>query len=95
MTIVQVLTQQVKQLNKLEVKWKKKKLFQKTEADCSVTIEALKKEKEILEQKEKAFEEFITSQKKKAAEEAKLKNWNQQKSCWTKQTKILKVRIMH
>ena len=73
MTIVQVLTQQVERVNKLESEMKEKEeLFQKAEADCIVTKEALKKEMEILEQKEKAFEELITSQKKKAAVEAKL-----------------------
>ena len=64
MTIVKVLTQQVERVNKLESEMKEKEeLFQKAEADCSVTKEALKKVKEILEQKEKAFEELITSQK--------------------------------
>ena len=47
MTIVQVLTQQVERVNKLESEMKEKEeLFQKAEADCIVTKEALKKEME-------------------------------------------------
>ena len=40
--------------------------------DLTLTKEALKKEKEILEEKEKAFSGLITAQKQKAAEEEKL-----------------------
>ena len=73
MTIVQVLTQQVERVNYLESQVKEKELLmKKIEVDLTVTKEALQKEKECLEEKEKAMDDLITSQKQKALEESKL-----------------------
>ena len=73
MTIVQVLTQQVERVNDLESQIKaKEQLIKMSEVDLNVTKEALKKEKESLEEKEKAFDDIITSQKQKAVEESML-----------------------
>ena len=73
MTIVQVLTQQVERVNDLEVQVKsKEQLIQKAELDLDVTKEALKNEKESLQEKEKDFDELITSNKLKAVQETKL-----------------------
>ena len=67
MTIVQVLTQQVERVNDLEAKIKtKEQMLEKAEVDINVTKEALNKEREILEEKEKALNDVITSQKQKA-----------------------------
>ena len=57
MTIVQVLTQQVERVNALESDIKsKEQLIKQAEADLNVTKEALKKEKQSLEEKEKAVD---------------------------------------
>ena len=73
MTIAQVLTQQVERVNNLESEIKEKEqLIGQAEVDLKDTKKALQKEKERLEEKEKAFNELITSQKQKAAEESKL-----------------------
>ena len=73
MTIVQVLTQQVERVNDLEVQVKsKEQLIQKAELDLDMTKEALKKEKESLQEKEKDFDELITSNKLKSVQETKL-----------------------
>ena len=57
MTIVQVLTQQLVRVNDLEIKIKaKEQILEKAETDLNVTKEALNKEREILEEKEKSFE---------------------------------------
>ena len=67
MTIVQVLTQQVERVNDLESKIKaKEQMLDNAEVDLNITKEALKKEREILEEKEKALNDVITSQKEKA-----------------------------
>ena len=49
--------------------WKKKNYW--SEVDLSDTKEALRKEKEILKEKEKAINDLIRSQKQKALEESK------------------------
>ena len=73
MTIVQVLTQQVERVNNLESEIKaKEQLIANAEVDLDITKEALKKEKERLEEKEKAIDDLITSQTLKAVEEAKI-----------------------
>ena len=73
MTIVQVLTQQVERVNDLESEIKaKEQMIKKAEVDLNVSKEALKVEKDSLEEKEKAFDDLITFQKQKAVEEAKL-----------------------
>ena len=73
MTIVQVLTQQVERVNDLESEIKSKEhLIKKTEADLNLAKEELKTEKEKLQEKEKAFNDLITSHRQKAAEESKL-----------------------
>ena len=73
MTIVQVLTQQVERVNDLEGELKTKEhLIKQAEDDLNVTKEALQKEEKNLEEEEKAFDNMITSQKKKAFEETKL-----------------------
>ena len=72
MIIVQVLTQQVERVNDLENEVKEKEqLIKKSEVDLSDTKEALRKEKEILKEKEKAINDLIRSQKQKALEESK------------------------
>ena len=72
MTIVQVLTQQVERVNDLENEVKEKEqLIKKSEVDLSDTKEALRKEKEILKEKEKAINDLTRSQKQKALEESK------------------------
>ena len=70
MTIVQVLTQHVTDLES-ELK-AKEQLIKQAEVDLNVIKEALRKEKESLQEKDKAFDDNITSQKKKAVEETKL-----------------------
>ena len=72
MTIVQVLTQQVERVNDLESEVKEKEqLIKKAEVDLKDTKEALRKEKESLEVKEKAINDLIKSQKQRAIEESK------------------------
>ena len=67
MTIVQVLTQQVERVTDLESELKaKEQLIKQAEIDLNVIKEALKKEKESLKEKENAFDDGITSQKKKS-----------------------------
>ena len=67
MTIVQVLTQQVERVDKLESEIEvKEQLIKQAEVDLDVTKKALQKERESLEEKEKAFDELMTSQKKKS-----------------------------
>ena len=71
MTIVQVLTQQVERVNDLESEIKEKeKLIKKAEVDLSESKEELKREKESLVEKEKAFDQLITSQRQKEVEES-------------------------
>ena len=66
MTIVQVLTQQVERVNDLQSKIKEKEqILENAEVDLNITKEALKKEGEILEEKEKALNDVITSRKEK------------------------------
>ena len=73
MTIVQVLTQQVERVNDLESQIKsKEQLIKMSEVDLNVTKEALKKEKENLEEKDKAFDDQITLQIQKAVKESML-----------------------
>ena len=73
MTIVQVLTQQVERVNALEIEIKaKEQLLTKAEGNLIATKEALEKEKESLQEKEKALDDFIASQKQKTFEEAML-----------------------
>ena len=73
MTIVQVLTQQVERVTDLESEIKtKEQLIKNAEAELHATKEELKKEKECLEEKEKAFDHLIVSQKQKATEESRL-----------------------
>ena len=56
MTIVQVLTQQVERVNDLGSKIKaKEQMLENAEVDLNITKEALKKEREILEEKEKSL----------------------------------------
>ena len=50
----------------------REQLLTKAEVDLSATKEALEKEKESLQEKEKALDEFIASQKQKTIEEAML-----------------------
>ena len=67
MTIVQVLTQQVERVNDLQSKIKaKEQMLENAEVDLNITKEALKKEGEILEEKEKALNDVITSRKEKS-----------------------------
>ena len=71
MTIVQVLTQQVERVNGLEREIKaKEQMLERAEVDLNVTKEALNKETEILEEKENALNDIITSQKQKAVKES-------------------------
>jgi hypothetical protein len=73
MTIVQVLTQQVERVNDLESEIAtREQLIKKAEVDLNVTKESLKREKESLEEKEKAFNDLIKFQEQKAVEESKL-----------------------
>ena len=73
MTIVQVLTQQVERVTDLESEITKKEQLMKTaEVDLNVTKEALKRETENLEEKEKALNDLIMFQKQKLVEETKL-----------------------
>ena len=73
MTIVQVLTQQVERVDKLESEIEvKEQLIKQAEVDLDVAKKALQKERESLEEKEKAFDELIKTQKKKAGEESNL-----------------------
>ena len=73
MTIVQVLTQQVERVNNLESEIAtREQLIKKAEVDLNVTKESLKREKESLEEKEKAFNDLIKCQEQKAVEESKL-----------------------
>ena len=73
MTIVQVLTQQVERVNELEGEIKaKEQLIKQAEVDLNVSKEALRKKRESLKEKEKVFDDLITSQKQKADEEWKL-----------------------
>ena len=73
MTIVQVLTQQVERVTDLESDLKsKEQMIKQAEVDLNVMKDALKKEKESLEEKKKAFDDMIISQKKKAVEETKI-----------------------
>ena len=56
MTIVQFLTQQVERVNNLESELQaKEQLIKQSRIDLDVTKEALKKEKENLEEKKKRF----------------------------------------
>ena len=70
MTIVQVLTQQNERVNHLESEIKtKEQLTKSAEADLH---EVLRREKECIEEKEKAFDHLIASQNQKAIEESML-----------------------
>ena len=70
MTIVQVLTLQVERSTDLESELKAKgQLIKEAEVDLNVIKEALE---ESLEEKERAFGDIITSQKKKTVEETRL-----------------------
>ena len=67
MTIVQVLTQEIERVTELESELKaKEQLIKQAEVDMNVIKEALKKEKESCEENEKAFDDILTSQKKKS-----------------------------
>ena len=71
--MVRVLTQQVEKVNDLEGQIKaKEELIKMSEVELNVTKKALKKEKESLEEKEKAFDDLIILQKQKAVEESML-----------------------
>ena len=73
MPIVQVLTHQVERVDKLESEIKaKEQLLKQAEVDLDTTKEALQTERESLDKKKKVFDELITSQKKKTAEESKI-----------------------
>ena len=71
MTIVEVLTQQVERDNDLESKIKaKEQMLENAEVDLNIKKEALNKEREILEEKEKDLDDVMTSRKEKALKDS-------------------------
>ena len=71
MTIIQVLTQQVVRVNDLKSQIKAtERMLENAEVDLNITKEALNKEREILEEKEKALNDVITSRKEKALKDS-------------------------